>query len=221
MERDSIKVCITGAAGNLAYSFIPILVSGYVFGPRTSIHLTLLDLSSKEYALKGLYLELEDGAFPLLKKIEYGSDPKKMFEGCDLVLFLGGASRQPGQERRDLLQINGQIFSEQGEALNEVAKPTCKCLVVANPCHTNCLILRKHCPKLPNANFTALSRLDHNRAVAQVSYSSMQVNNVFRYHRNSVLALLRLRKSLYGVIIPFFNIQIYHMPKFLRRKLLM
>lgn len=179
MEKESFKVCITGAAGNLAYSFLPMLVSGQVFGPRTSICLSLLDIPAKEYALKGLFLELEDGAFPLLKKIEYGTDAKEMFEGCDLVLFLGGATRQPGQERRDLLQTNGMIFKEQGEALNEVAKADCRCLVVANPCHTNCFILRKHCPKLPDQNFTALSRLDHNRAVTQVdsfSDSSRMLN---------------------------------------------
>jgi len=170
MDKECIKVCVTGAAGNLAYSFLPMLVSGQVFGPRISIHLTLLDIASKEYALKGLYLELEDGAFPLLKKIEYGTDPKKMFEGCKLVLFLGGSSRKPGQERVDLLQTNGAIFKEQGQALNEVGRPDCKCLVVANPCHTNCYILRKNCPKLPNENFHALSRLDHNRALVQLSY---------------------------------------------------
>ena len=170
MDKQNIKICITGAAGNLAYSLIPMLALGQIFGTRTNIHLTLLDVPSKEYALKGLCLELEDGAFPLLKKVEYGIEPKSMFEGCDIVVFLGGASRQPGQERRDLLQINGLIFKEQGEALNEVAKADCKCLVVANPCHTNCFILSKHCPKLPKENFHALSRLDHNRAVAQVTY---------------------------------------------------
>jgi len=168
MENKKIKVCITGAAGNIAYSLIPMIASGQMFGPRTLVHLTMLDLPNMEYALKGIAMELEDGAYPLLYAIEYGSDPKQMFAECDVVIFLGGASRQPGQERRDLLQINGKIFREQGQALNEVGKDTCKCLVVANPCNTNCYILSKNCPKIPKKNFTALCRLDHNRAQNQV-----------------------------------------------------
>lgn len=168
MEKDNLKICVTGAAGNLAYCFLPMLATGQVFGSRVSLHLTLLDLAEKEFALKGIALELEDGAFPLLKKIEYGSDPKEMFRHCDVVIFLGGASRQPGQERRDLLEVNGTIFKEQGEALDEVASADCKCLVVANPCNTNCYILQKYCPKLPRGNFTCLTRLDHNRALGLV-----------------------------------------------------
>ena len=168
MERNHLKICITGAAGNLAYCFLPMLVTGQVFGSRTSIDLTLLDIPQKDFALKGLVLELEDGAFPLLRKIEYGSDPKPMFQDCNVVIFMGGASRQPGQERRDLLKVNGNIFREQGKALNEVASPDCKCLVVANPCNTNCFVLQKYCPKLPKKNFTCLNRLDHNRALTQV-----------------------------------------------------
>jgi malate dehydrogenase len=169
MEKNKLKVCVTGAAGNLAYCFLPMLATGQAFGSRVSLHLTLLDLPHKEYALKGIALELEDGAFPLLTAVEYGSDPKAMFKDCNVVIFMGGASRQPGQERRDLLKVNGTIFQEQGEALNEVANPNCRCLVVANPCNTNCYILQKYCPKLPKKNFTCLNRLDHNRALSQVS----------------------------------------------------
>jgi malate dehydrogenase len=169
METKKLKVCITGAAGNIAYSLIPMIASGQVFGSRTSIHMSLLDLPNLEHALKGIAMELEDGAYHLLSAIEYGSDVKQMFKDCDVVIFLGGAARQPGQERRDLLMVNGKIFKEQGQALNEVAKETCKCLVVANPCNTNCLILSKYCPKIPEKNFTALSRLDHNRAQSQIA----------------------------------------------------
>ena len=169
METHTLKVCITGAAGNLAYCLLPMLATGQVFGSRTSLHLTLLDLPQKDFALKGIALELEDGAFPLLSKIEYGSNPKQMFQSCNIVIFMGGASRQPGQERRDLLNVNADIFKEQGEALNEVADPNCKCLVVANPCNTNCYILQKYCTKLPKKNFTSLNRLDHNRALGQVT----------------------------------------------------
>jgi len=167
MEK-TLKVCVTGAAGSLAYCFLPMLVTGQVFGSRTAISLTLLDLPSKEFALKGLALELEDGAFPLLKQIDVGSDPRLMFDKCNVIIFMGGASRQPGQERRDLLKVNGTIFKEQGEALNDVADPNCKCLVVANPCNTNCYILQKYAPKIPKKNFTCLNRLDHNRALNQV-----------------------------------------------------
>lgn len=171
MEQKTLKVCITGAAGNIAYSLLPLLASGHVFGPKTSLHLMLLDLPNREFALKGIILELEDGAYPAISKVESGSDPKTMFRDCDLVIFLGGAARQPGQERRDLLRVNGTIFKEHGEALNEVAKPDCKCLVVANPSNTNCLVLQKYCPKLPKKNFTSLIRLDQNRAVGQVQLS--------------------------------------------------
>jgi len=169
MEKDSLKVCVTGAAGNIAYCLLPMLATGQVFGSRISLHINLLDLPEKDYALKGIALELEDGAFPLLTKISYGSDPREMFRDCKVVIFLGGASRQPGQERRDLLNVNGMIFQEQGEALNDVADPDCKCLVVANPCNTNCYILQKYCPKLPRRNFTCLTRLDHNRALSLIS----------------------------------------------------
>ncbi len=169
MEKQHLKVCITGAAGNLAYCFLPMLVTGQVFGTQTTIDLTLLDLPPKEFVLKGIALELEDGAFPLLKKVDFGSDPREMFDKCNVVIFLGGAARQPGQERRDLLKVNGTIFREQGEALNEVADANCKILVVANPCNTNCFILQKYCPKIPKTNFTCLNRLDHNRALNQVN----------------------------------------------------
>jgi len=104
-----------------------------------------------------------------LEKIEIGTDPKLMFKDVDWVVCLGGHARQPGMERRDLLEINSKIFKAQGEALNEVAKESCKVLVVANPCNTNCLILQKNCPKLSKKNFSSLNRLDHNRAVAAIA----------------------------------------------------
>ena len=170
MDLSKLKVCITGAAGNIAYSLIPMIASGQMFGARTTLSLTLLDLPEFQFALKGIIMELEDSAYSLLSGVEYGSDPTKIFKDCDVVIFLGGASRLPGQERRDLLQFNGKIFKEQGRALNEVAKDTCKCLVVANPCNTNCWILQQNCPKIPKKNFTALSRLDHNRAQSLVSF---------------------------------------------------
>ena len=170
MERKTLKVCVTGAAGNIAYSFLPILASGQVFGENVFLHLTLLDLPEFMNYLEALKLELDDGLLQCVDKIEIGSDSKKLFKDVDWVIFLGGSARQPGMERKDLLGINAQIFKFQGEALNEVGKPTCKVLVVANPCNTNCLILQKYCPNIPKKNFTSLNRLDLNRAVAEVIY---------------------------------------------------
>lgn len=168
MENKVLKVCVTGAAGSIAYSLIPLLASGTVFGPNNSIHLTLLDIKPQEQNLKGILLELEDGAYHTLTKVEYGFDAKTMFKDCDVIIFLGGASRQPGQDKRDWLNVNARIFKEQGEALNEVGKTSCKCVVVANPCNTNCMVLQEYCPKISKKNFSSLSRLDHNRAIGQV-----------------------------------------------------
>mmetsp|Transcript_30972 Transcript_30972/g.28168 ORF Transcript_30972/g.28168 Transcript_30972/m.28168 type:complete len:216 (+) Transcript_30972:72-719(+) len=175
MDYNHLKVCVTGAAGNIAYSFLPLLCSGEVFGPRTTLYLTMLELPEKDKVLKGMLMELEDTAYPLLKKVESGTEPKEMFKDCDIVIFLGGAARQPGQDRIELLYENVMIFKEQGIALQEVGKGTCKCLVVANPCNTNCYILRKYCTKLPAKNFSSLSRLDHNRSIGHLS-QKLEVN---------------------------------------------
>lgn len=202
MDSNKIKVCVTGAAGNIAYSLIPMIVSGQVFGPRTSVYLTLLDLPTMESTLKGIAMELEDGAYTLLSGLEYGSDPLILFKDCDLVIFLGGTARKPGQDRRDLLCINGNIFKEQGEALNAVAKDTCKCLVVANPCNTNCWILQSHCPKLPKKNFTALTRLDHNRTVshlaAKLKCDIQKVKKVIIWGNHSQLTYADLTQAEFG-----------------------
>ena len=164
----TLRVTVTGAAGQIAYSFLPMLASGLVFGPNVSIELRLLDIPASEEILKGVEMELYDGAYPLLKSIETGSAPKILFKDADVVVFLGGFPRKQGQERKELLEINGKIFKGQGEALNEVAKKDVKCLVVANPANTNCLILQKYAPEIPKENFTCLTRLDLNRARHQV-----------------------------------------------------
>jgi malate dehydrogenase len=169
MERKTLKICLTGAAGQISYSFLPMLASGQVFGENVSLHINLLDVPEAVDALEGIKLELLDGLFPCVEKIENGSDPKIMFADIDWVFCLGGQPRQPGMDRKDLLDINSKIFIAQGQALNEVAKSTCKVVVVANPCNTNCLMLQRNCPKLPKQNFTCLNRLDHNRAVAAVA----------------------------------------------------
>jgi len=165
----TLRVAVTGAAGQIGYAFLPLLASGTVFGPSVSLELRLLDIEKAEKTLKAVHMELQDGGYPLLKNVEYGWDPKVIFKDVDVAVFIGGFPRQKGQERKDLLQINGKIFKEQGEALDEVAKKTVKCLVVANPANTNCLILQKHAKSIPKENFTCLTRLDHNRALGQLS----------------------------------------------------
>ena len=114
-------------------------------------------------------MELDDCAYPLLKGVVMGSDPKVVFQDIDVGIFVGGFPRKEGMERKELLEINAKIFKEQGAALNEVAKPTCRCLVVANPANTNCLTLSQYAPKIPKENFSALTRLDHNRAMFQIA----------------------------------------------------
>lgn len=130
------------------------------------INLRLLDIPQCEEILKGIAMEIQDGAYPCIKSIQTGSDPYVLFKDLDLGVFVGGFPRKEGMERKDLLRINGDIFKIQGAALNESAKPDCKVLVVANPANTNCLILSTHAPNIPKKNFTCLTRLDQNRAMS-------------------------------------------------------
>lgn len=162
------KVCITGAAGQIGYAFIPLLLTGQVFGPNVRIDLRLLDIPQMEEVLKGVVMEIEDGAYPLLEKVTSGSDPKVLFKEIDVGVFFGGFPRKPGMERKDLLKINGKIFKEQGEALSSVANPNVKCVVIANPANTNCLLLSSYASSINKKNFTCLTRLDHNRALTQI-----------------------------------------------------
>ena len=142
------------------------LANGDVFGPHVKIQLRLLDIPSAEKALQGVNMELQDGAYPLLEDVRCGSDPEEMFKDCNVVVFIGGFPRKKGMERKELLSINGQIFRTQGAALDKVAKKDVRCVVVANPANTNCLILQDSAPSIPKENFTALTRLDHNRAIS-------------------------------------------------------
>lgn len=185
----TLRVCVTGAAGQIGYSFIPMLCNGSVFGPDVKIQLRLLDIPNAIKVLEGVFLELQDCAYPLVDDIKFGDNPRDMFLGCDLVVFVGGFPRKQGMERKELLKINGSIFNDQGKALNEVAKKTVKCLVVANPANTNCLILQRHAPTIPKENFSCLTRLDQNRAVAQIALKSnvhtTDVNNVIIWGNHS------------------------------------
>ncbi len=163
------RIAVTGAAGQIAYSFLFRAAHGDLFPQREEIALHLCDLPGTERALEGVAMELEDCAFPLLREIRFGSDPKECFAGIDLALLIGAKPRGPGMERADLLQDNGKIFIEQGQALNEAASVDAKVVVVGNPCNTNCLITMNHAPRIPRKNFHAMMRLDQNRAVAQLS----------------------------------------------------
>lgn len=168
-ERKTVTVCITGAAGNIGYAFIPLVANGSVFGRNTTVNLKLLDIPVAVKKLNGIQLELEDGAYPNLGTVEVGDDPKVLFKDCDVIVFIGGVPRKEGMERKNLLKFNGGIFSEQGKALQEVGKETVRCLVVANPANTNCWILRQSAPKIPAKNFSCLTRLDENRAYTQIA----------------------------------------------------
>jgi len=200
-KKKILKVCITGAAGHVATSFVPMLANGDVFGENVKVHIKLLDVPGNEHLLKGLNLELQDGAYPALYGVEYGTNPKKLFRDTDVAIFIGGFPRKPGMELHDLLQVNGQIFKEQGSALNENAKKDCKCVVVANPANTNTLILQQAAPNIPAENFTSLTRLDQNRAVSQLALkagvSPTEIKNVIIWGNHSESLLPDVS---YGVI---------------------
>ncbi|KAF6003695.1 hypothetical protein F1559_004592 [Cyanidiococcus yangmingshanensis] len=160
----AITIAVTGAAGQIAYSLLPLLASGSVFGSRQRVALQLLDLPVTESVLQGVTLELEDGAYPLLElPVKYTSVSEEAFANADIVVLLGSFPRKPGMERKDLLAKNGAIFREQGLVLNRVAKQETRVLVVGNPANTNALTLSQFCTAIPKVNITALARLDHNR----------------------------------------------------------
>lgn len=163
------RIVVTGASGQIAYSFFFRAAHGDLFNSQEPIALHLYDLPGTEKAMEGIAMELEDCAFPLLKEIHFGVDPFKVFEKVDLALFVGAKPRGPGMERGDLLKDNGKIFVEQGRALNASAKRDVKVIVVGNPCNTNCLIAMNNAPEIPRKNFHAMMRLDQNRAAAQLA----------------------------------------------------
>jgi len=165
----SVTVVITGAAGQIGYSIIPYFCQGYVLGPDTKVSLHLLDIEPAMKSLNGVVMEIEDLAYPLVDKVLATSNTDEAFKGADYAVFLGAFPRKDGMERKDLLAKNIGIFKAQGSALAAHAKPTCKVLVVGNPANTNCLTLMKYAPQLPKENFSALTRLDHNRAKSAVA----------------------------------------------------
>jgi malate dehydrogenase len=164
-----VKVAVTGAAGQIGYAILFRIASGQLLGPETPVHLSLLEIPAAVKAAEGTAMELDDCAFPLLAGVEIHDDPTKAFDGVNIALLVGARPRAKGMERSDLLQANGGIFKPQGQALNAHAASDIKVLVVGNPANTNCLIAQSNAPDIPRERFTAMMRLDHNRAIAQLA----------------------------------------------------
>lgn len=169
MSTTPLKVAVTGAAGQICYSLLFRLASGSLLGPDRPIELRLLEIEPALKALEGVVMELDDCAFPLLSGVQIGSDANKIFDGVNLALLVGARPRGPGMERSDLLEANGAIFTAQGKALNAVAASDIRVGVTGNPANTNALIAMTNAPDIPNERFSALTRLDHNRAISQLS----------------------------------------------------
>jgi malate dehydrogenase len=166
---DPVKVTVTGAAGQIGYAILFRIASGQMLGGETPVHLKLLEIPDAIKAAEGTAMELEDCAFPLLAALDIHDDPRAAFDGCGVALLIGARPRTKGMERSDLLEANGGIFKPQGEAINEGADDDVKVLVVGNPANTNCLIAMSHAPDVPRERFTAMTRLDHNRAIGQLA----------------------------------------------------
>ena len=169
MSHSPVKVAVTGAAGQIGYAILFRIASGQLLGPNTPVHLSLLEIPAAVKAAEGTAMELDDCAFPLLAGVDIYDDPTQAFDGVNVALLVGARPRSKGMERSDLLSANGGIFKPQGEALNQHAASDIKVLVVGNPANTNCLIAQSNAPDIPRERFTAMMRLDHNRAIAQIA----------------------------------------------------
>ena len=172
MSTTPLKVAVTGAAGQIGYSLLFRLASGSLLGPDRPIELRLLEIEPALKALEGVVMELDDCAFPLLSGVQIGADANKIFDGVHLALLVGARPRGPGMERGDLLEANGAIFTAQGKALNSVAADDIRIGVTGNPANTNALIAMSNAPDLPKERFSALTRLDHNRAISQLAHKT-------------------------------------------------
>ena len=169
MSQSPTKVAVTGAAGQIGYALLFRIASGQLLGPDAPVTLSLLEIPAAVKAAEGTAMELDDCAFPLLAGIEISDDPAAAFDGVNIALLVGARPRTAGMERGDLLEANGGIFKPQGQALNAHAASDIKVLVVGNPANTNALIAQSNAPDIPRERFTAMTRLDHNRAIAQLS----------------------------------------------------
>jgi malate dehydrogenase len=171
MSKKPVRVAVTGAAGQIGYAILFRIASGEMLGKDQPVVLSLLEVpvDKAQQALKGVMMELDDCAFPLLAGMEAHSDPMTAFKDADYALLIGSRPRGPGMERAELLAVNAEIFTAQGKALDKVASRNVKVLVVGNPANTNAYIAMKSAPSLPRENFTAMLRLDHNRALSQIA----------------------------------------------------
>jgi malate dehydrogenase len=169
VSHPPVKVAVTGAAGQIGYALLFRIASGHLLGPDTPVALSLLEIAPALKAAEGTAMELDDCAFPLLASVDISDDPNVAFDGANVALLVGSRPRGAGMERADLLEANGGIFKPQGAALNAHAAADIKVLVVGNPANTNALIARSHAPDIPAERFTAMTRLDHNRAKAQLA----------------------------------------------------
>ncbi|MBP9841301.1 MAG: malate dehydrogenase [Simkaniaceae bacterium] len=169
MMKTVKRIAVTGGAGQIAYSLLFRIANGELLGHDQPVALHILEVPQTLESLKGVVMELNDCAFPLLKEVKIGSEPLEIFGDIDLALLVGSKPRGPGMERKDLLSDNGKIFVGQGKALNQVAKKDAKIFVVGNPANTNCLICMHHAPDLSRKNFYSMMRLDQNRAVYQLA----------------------------------------------------
>jgi malate dehydrogenase len=170
--KKRIKVAVTGAAGQIGYALIFRIASGQMFGPETELELQLLELEQALGALAGVAMELEDCAFPLLKSVRYSADVNEAMHGANWAILVGAVPRKAGMERSDLLRVNGQIFTEQGRAINARAAEDVHVFVVGNPANTNCLIAMRNAPRVSNDRFFAMTTLDELRARAQLARKS-------------------------------------------------
>ena len=167
--KDPVRVAVTGAAGQIGYSLLFRIASGQMLGADQPVILQMLEITPALDALRGVAMELEDCAFPLLAGMVQTDDPNEAFEGVNVAMLVGSRPRSKGMERKDLLEANGAIFTVQGKALSDHAADDVRILVVGNPANTNCLIAMNNAPNIPSERFTAMTRLDHNRAMAQLA----------------------------------------------------
>ena len=179
MSATPVKVAVTGAAGQIGYSLLFRIASGSLLGPDTPVELRLLEITPALPALEGVVMELDDCAFRTLAAVEIGDDPNVIFDGASLALLVGARPRTKGMERADLLEANGAIFTGQGKAINDHAADDIRVAVTGNPANTNALIAMTNAPDVPRQRFSALTRLDHNRALAQLAAKAgVSVNDI-------------------------------------------
>jgi malate dehydrogenase len=213
--KDPVRITVTGAAGQISYALLFRIASGAMLGQDQPVTLQLLEITPALDALKGVAMELDDCAFPLLRGIVCTDDPEVAFKDSDFALLVGARPRGPGMERKDLLEANAAIFSAQGKAINAVASRDIKVLVVGNPANTNALICQRNAPDIDPRNFTAMTRLDHNRAISQLAektgvsltdifhmtiwgnHSSTQYPDLFHAKVSGNIAIEQLEQSWY------------------------